>query len=395
MRTRRHRHGRGGAAWFGALAILLMMGVLAACGGDDDDAATSSSGGDGGGASSDCGQQAEELVTQNKEPMKPVVPEAAFDMGENKGKNIWYISPSQATGYALALSKSVTAASEAAGMSTTIFDGKNQPDRFTQGFAQAVQSGADGIVLYAINPELVPEGLQRAKEADVPVITMATGVPAPPDSSVVTAIDHDREAEGEYMANYAAYMTDCDVKGAITLDPAYVGLVTERDAITAQLEKLCPDSCDVQDLETQLGTMATELAPSTQSFIQRNQDLNTIFATFDQAATYQIPAVEQAGTDVKIVGTNGLEENLKAVKDGSPQVADVAYVPPDYFGWLGVDQLGRAMAGEKVGDANGEPLKTPVQTFDAENLPDDVSDIDAVFTGLVGYQDAFREKWGM
>jgi ABC-type sugar transport system substrate-binding protein len=389
-------HERARVAWSTGLALLLMTGLLAACGGDDDETASSGSGGDGGGESaSGCAQEAKDLVAQNKEPMKPVLPEAAFDMAKNKGKNIWYISPSQATGYALALSKSVTAASEAAGMTTTIFDGKNQPDRFTQGFQQAVQSGADGIVLYAINPELVPEGLKAAQEADVPVITMATGVPAPPDSSVVTAIDHDRVAEGEYMANYAASITDCEVNAAITLDPAYVGLVTERDAIADQLEKLCPDSCEVQDLEMQLGTMATELAPNTQSFIQRNQDLNTIFATFDQAATYQIPAVEQAGTDTKIVGTNGLEENLKAVKDGSPQVADVAYVPPDYFGWLGVDQLGRAMAGEKVGDASGEDLKTPVQTFDAENLPDDVTDLDAVFSGLVGYQDQFREKWGM
>ena len=37
----------------------------------------------------------------------------------------------------------------------------------------------------------------------------------------------------------------------------------------------------------------------------------------------------------------------------------------------------------------------PVQTFDQENLPDDVSDFDALFPKLAGYQDAFREKWGL
>lgn len=382
------RHARRARVAVG-VAALAAAAVLAACGEDDDSGGGSSGSGD----ASACVQEAKKLVAQDKKPMPMVLPEASFDMGKNQGKSIWFISPSQATGYALALSKSVTAAAEAAGMEATVFDGKNQPDRFTAGFSQAVQSGADGIILYAVNPELVPAGLKRAKAADIPVITMATGVRVPPDTGVITEIDHDREAEGRYMANYAAFMTDCEVNGAITLDQTYVGLVTERDAIVSQLKELCPDTCEVQDDEARLATMATELAPSTQSLIQRNPDLNTLFATFDQLATYQIPAAEQSGTDVKIVGTNGLPENLKAVKEGSPQVADIAYVPPEYFGWLGIDQLGRAMAGVELGDESGEPLETPVQTFDAENLPDDTTDFDAVYPDLVGYQDTFRERW--
>jgi ribose transport system substrate-binding protein len=378
-----------------ALALLTAAAVLVACGSDDEESGGAASSGGGSGAAGDCVAQVTDAVAEEKAPMQMVLPEEPFDMAQNKGKTIWYVSPSQATGYALALSKTVTAAAETAGMNVEIFDGKGRPDRFTEGLNTAVARGAAGVILYGIDPALVPEALKRAKAADVPVITMASGKPAPDDGTVVEALNHDLDAQGLAMANYGAMITECAVNGAVSFDKTYPALVVERDGIEKRLGEVCPDDCEVQDHEFQLAEMATALGPSTQTLIQRNPDLNVFFATFDQAATYQIPAIEQSGSDAKIVGTNGLEENLKAVKDGSPQVADVAYVPPEFFGWLGVDQLGRAIAGEKVGDANGDPFVMPVQTFDQENLPADVTDFDALFPELAGYEDAFREKWQM
>lgn len=382
------------------LALSLAAIALGACGGGDDAGSTGTTGSTastaaaGGSAdASDCVSQVTDLVAEEKAPMEMVLPETTFDMSANQGKTIWFVSPSQATGYALALSKAVTAAAETAGMKVEIFDGKGRPDRFTEGLTTAVARDAAGIIVYGIDPALIPEGLERAKDADVPVITMGTGKPAPEDGSVVESINHDLEGQASAMAHYGAMITDCEVNGAISFDKAYPALVVERDVIEQTIGDLCPDGCELQEQELQLAEMATALGPSTQTLIQRNPDLNVFFATFDQAAMYQIPAIEQSGSDAKIVGTNGLVENLKAVQAGSPQVADIAYVPPEFFGWLGVDQLGRAIAGEEIGDASGEPFVMPVQTFDQENLPEDVTDAEALFPKLAGYQDVFREKW--
>jgi ribose transport system substrate-binding protein len=371
-------------------AASLAIAVMAACG-EDSESDSASGGGDAPGG---CTAEVKKLVAEQRAPMPLILPEATFDMSANQGKTVWFISPSQSTGYALGLSKAVVVAGNAAGIDVEIFDGKGRPDRFNQGFEQAVAQQADGIIDYAIDPELIPNALQKAKQADIPVLSMSTGKPEPEDGTIFESINTDLEAEGKYMADYAAFASDCEVNAATTFDPTYPALTTERDAIAAELKRLCPDSCETQDQEMKLATMATELGPSTQSLIQRNPDLNIVFSTFDQAATYQIPAVEQSGSDVKIVGTNGLPENLDQVRRGGPQIADVSYVPTDYFGWLGIDQVGRAMAGEPTGDPEGNAFVMPVQTFDKSNIGES-NDLAELFPKLAGYQEAFKEKWEM
>jgi ABC-type sugar transport system substrate-binding protein len=338
--------------------------------------------------------EVKKLVDQQRAPMESRIPSASFDMSKNKGKSIWFISPSQATGYALGVSKSVQAAGKVTGIKVSIFDGKGQPDRFTQGFDQAIAAKADGIIAYALDPKLIPNGLKAAKQASIPVLQVNTGKPKPADGTVFESINFDIDAEAKSMADYAAYATDCKLNSATTYDTTYPSLVTMREGIKAELGRLCPDTCKVQDFAMKLPEMATKLGPNTQSLIQRNPDLNMIFATFDQAAIYEIPAVKASGSDVKIVGTNGLPENLDFMRKGEVQIADVSYAPTDYYGWLMVDQLGRAMAGAKTGGEDGSDIVMPVQTLDKDNLGPTDSTAD-LFPKLANFESDFKGKWGM
>lgn len=376
------------------IAACVAIGACGSNGGGSTGSASGSSSGSSGASASACVSSVKAQVASDKSPMPLIVPTTNVAMAKNKGKTIWFISPSQATGYALGLSRAVQAAGAQAGMKVTVFDARGQPDQFTQGLLQAAAQGAGGVILYGIDPALVPEGLARTKAAGIPVVAMSTGRPSPGDGSIAETLNTDLTKEAQYMANYAAFATGCKVDAATAFDTTYAALLKEHDVIKTQLATICPSSCKVQDQPMKLAQMATALGPSTQSLIQRNPSLNIIFATFDQAATYQIPAVEQSGSKAKIVGTNGLPENLAQVRKGSAQIADVSYVPPAYFGWLGVDQLGRAMLKQSVGDAQGQPFVMPVQTFDRDNLPADTSSLAAVFPKLAGYQAAFRAKWG-
>jgi ribose transport system substrate-binding protein len=363
--------------------------LVAACGGG-----TSSSSGGGTTASSGkdastaaCVQSAQQAVDAAKKPISLVVPAQGFDMTKNAGKAIWFISPTQATGYAQRVSKAVQQAASAAGMKAEIYDGKAQPERFNAGIEQAIASKAAGIVTYAINPAIVPTALQDAKKAGIPVIAVATGVPNPTDGTVKATLSVDLQQEGRLMSQYAAATSNCKLDAAITFDPNQKALTAERDAAAAELAKLCPSTCSSQDHSMSLATMATELGSSIQSLLQRKQDVGVVISTFDTAAMYMAPAIKQTGRPVKLVSTNGLPENLDMVRQGSSQVADISYPPPEYTGWLIVDQLGRSIQGKPA-----DTTKLPLQLFDKSNLPA-TNDFAKLWPGLANYQAGFKEKW--
>jgi ribose transport system substrate-binding protein len=333
------------------------------------------------------------LVKQETSPMPELLPTAKIDMSALKGKTVWYISPSQATGYALAISQGLQAAGKAAGVNVQIFDGKGTPTLFSQGVEQAVAQHAAAIWVYGFNPSLVPVGLKAAKAAHIPVLTALTGVSGTDGGDVFEAINENLTEEPDYMADYAAFLTGCKVNAATSFDPLYPSLVTERDTIKAELAKLCPSTCSVIPAQMALATMATTLAPSIQSLIQTHPSLNAIFDTFDQAATYEQPAVASSGSKVKIIGTDGLPPNIDSIRKGGAQVADVAFVPPAYLGWLGLDQMARAVLGKPTGN-NGAAYTLPVQTIDKTNVG--TSDaIASLFPKYANYQSQFSALWGI
>jgi ribose transport system substrate-binding protein len=387
------------------LGFVAVVVALAACGSSSSSSSsatsaassatssTAAASSSSGGSASACVPEATQLVSKQKAPMPEILPADSLNMASSKGKTFWYISPSQATGYALSVSQGLSAAGKAAGVNITIFDGKGQPTRFTQGVEQAVAQKAGGIILYGINPALVPQGLAQAKSAHIPVVSVLTGTPAPSTGTVAEAINEDVTGGAKAMADYSAFYTQCKVDGATSFDPVYPSLVTEKETIKAELARLCPTTCKVQDHQMSLATMATALAPSVQNLIQRNPTLNTIFATFDQAATYENPAVSSSSSKVKIVGTDGLSPNVDAIRKGSAQIADVSYVPAPYLGWLALDQVVRAVQAKPTG-VNGQPITLPTQTFDKDNVG--TSDaIPSLFPKYANYQSDFTKLWGV
>ena len=139
----------------------------------------------------------------------------------------------QATGYALTVSQGLTAAGKAAGVNIHIFDGKDQPTLFVQGVQEAVAQHAAGIIDYAINPALIPQGLLAAKAAHIPVITELTGDPAPSNGTVAESINENIPQEAQSMADYAAYITKCKVERSDHVRPAVLlaGHRAEHDSV--------------------------------------------------------------------------------------------------------------------------------------------------------------------
>lgn len=363
-----------------------VTGTLVACSSSGTNTKAASSGSTPSSAN-DCVATGTAAVKTYRSALKPDFPTGKINISSVTGKTLWFISPTQATGYVAAVTTAFTAAATAAGLKSQIFNGNAKPDLYNQGIEQAIASHAAAIVIYAINPSLVPNALADAKKANIPVFADATGVPTPSDGTIKGTISVDFAEEGTQLANYALMTTGCKVNAAVAFDPNQKALTSQIDAIKAQFAKVCPSTCKVTDLSMSLATMATSLQSQTSSLLLRDQTINIAISTFDSAATYMAPAVATA--NLKLIATNGLAANLDSVRTGGTQIADVSYPPAEYNGWILVDQLLRA--------ATNQPLTTttlPLQLFDKENIPA-TSDFATLWPNVVGYQNKFTTAWGL
>jgi ABC-type sugar transport system substrate-binding protein len=143
---------------------------------------------------------------------------------------------------------------------------------------------------------------------------------------------------------------------------------------------------DINDLSQ----LETELFSTTQSQLRNDPSINYIFGVFDATVTFIQPAVEASpdADNVQIVSHDGVVENLQYIRDGK-QAADGALPPLQVVGWAGIDQVGRALAGQPA-----DGWTVPDRVVDAENIPDSTDEF-AIFPSWSDYQEQFKELWGV
>ena len=335
-----------------------------------------------------CMDTARKSVEAARKDMSPLLAPNPVKAAPLKGKLAWFISPTQATAYALGVSKGFADGAEAAGLRSQIFDAKGQPTLFNEGVAQAVAAKADVIVTYAIAPALIQQSLKLAQEAKIPVIQSNTGLPAA--DGIYISINPDVEALGKLQAHAALLQTQCKLNGAVVYSSNFPILSAMKTSVLAEVKGLCP-ACEMTELNIQLPTISTQLAPLTSSTMARLPKLNAFVNTFDQLGVYMVPAVEQAGRkDVAIIGANGNAANLEYIRSGRVQTYDPAYPPAHYLGWQLVDQALRAASGAKA-----TPFQVQVQMLDKSNIGPTGTDEMGVFKGLVGFDGVFKKAWGL
>lgn len=314
---------------------------------------------------------------------------ASFNMSRNRGKNVWYIAPSLATGYALALSQGVAAAGKDAGLDLTIWDSRGLAGEMGAGISRAIADRADFIVIQAVTPTLVANQLRDAAAARIPVLSILNGLERTNLPEGITAtLEPDAAKLGALQMDYALAVTKCKLSAAWFYVPSFSIQVAMTKGVLAEQRRLCP-SCSVKHVTFDLPTMASRLPQQTANYALSNSKVNIYISAFDTAATFMIQGLRTAGSKAWLVGANGNPPNLDILRNGGQQIATVAYPEAGFLGWDIVDQVGRLLQNQ-----SGARHRTiPVQAIDFTNVGKDNS-IAQVFPKLVGYEAAFRRMWG-
>lgn len=238
-------------------------------------------------------------------------------------------------------------------------------------FTSFVDEGVDVILLSATEGSGWESSLERAQEAEIPVILIDRGIEPNDTDLYVTRIAPDNLEVSSSVANWA--VEEFPEGGAyyVLEGPAGVSVVNERnEGWNATIDGLA----EFERVGAQTANWSMEEAKSVFETVLRstNNGVDLVFAQNDEMGLGAALAVEEAGlvpgVDVKIATIDGTRNALQALADG--RLSFVAEYNP-LFGQTALEVVEAVLNGETVDSY----IIVPSLTFDspeaaAEALPE-------------------------
>ncbi|WP_440710044.1 ABC transporter substrate-binding protein [Herbiconiux sp. YIM B11900] len=226
-------------------------------------------------------------------------------------------------------------------------------------FTSFIDEGVDAILLSATEATGWESVLERAQEAEIPVVLLDRGI-EPNDTELYTShIAPDNVGISASAAEWANAQFPDGANYVVLEGPPGLSVVNDRnkgwdETVDANLVKL----------ESQSANWSTEEAKSVFETILKanNNNVQLVFAQNDEMGLGAALAVEEAGlkpgTDVKIITIDGTKAALTALSEG--RLSFVAEYNP-LFGDTAIDVVKSALAGETV----ESDIVVPSVTFDS------------------------------
>lgn len=318
------------------------------------------------------------------------------------GKKLVIISAGQAS---ISSSVPVGAAEEAAkaaGWEVDVYDNQLNPANSEGLVRQAIASGADGIILQAIDCPGVKGPLQEAKAKGIQVIGIYAFDCDDPifggsDPALFSgSINYGADAEagiGQFTEKYGADQAKAVI--AATGGKAKV-IFFNSDPIVLQytgkgfLDEL--KKCAECEVVAEIDFAGAELGPNLQqkatSALLQHPDANVVKSPYTSATLLGIaPAVKQSGRadDIYVMGGEGFAPELDLLRTNQG-VNAVNIAPSDWTGWAAVDTMNSLFAG-------AEPVDSGLgwQLVDTDNnLP-----ASGPFVPDVDFKSIYKQAWGV
>jgi ABC-type sugar transport system substrate-binding protein len=220
-----------------------------------------------------------------------------------------------------------------------------------------VTQQVDAILINPVDSEAVVPAVQAANQANIPVIALDRGASG---GKLETLIASDN-VEGGRMA--AKELIQLVGSGPVAQLEGIPGTSPTRDRGQG-FEEVIDAQDAVQLVSSQTANfLRTEGLNVTENILQSNPGIKGIFAQNDEMAMGAVRALGgRAGSEVKIVGFDGIEDALKAIQAGKMN-ATIAQ-QPDKIGSLGVENAMKVVDGKSV-DKN---IPVPVKLVTKENV---------------------------
>lgn len=239
------------------------------------------------------------------------------------------------------------------GYNLVVLDSQNDPSKELSNVEDITVRGAKVLLINPTDSTAVANAVRVANKKNIPVITLDRGAA---QGDVVSHIASDNVAGGKMAGDFIAEKLGDNAKVIQLEGIAGTSAARERgegfkQAVQAhKFEILASQPADF-DRTKGLNVM--------ENLLTAQPNVQAVFAQNDEMALGAIRAVQAANKSVLIVGFDGTDDGMKAVKSG--KLGATIAQQPDLIGALGVQTADKIIKGEKVEAKIPVPLKVVTQ----------------------------------
>jgi ribose transport system substrate-binding protein len=328
-------------------------------------------------------------VTASLEGKAGFTPPGQGPTAQQRGGTIAYIASDMTNGGITTVAKAVQEAAAAIGWRVTVFDGKATEQGRSDALNQAIATRPIGIVLGGFNATEQPFLIKQAVDLGIPVVGWhAASEPGPiPGMDVFTNVTTDPLQVAWLAAAFAVVDSQGKAEAVIFTDSQYQVAVHKAQAMQDYL-KLC-SGCQVLSYEdSPIATVDTRLPSLVSGLLQRHGNkLTYLLAINGKYYGAAKPALQNAGKPAagppkQIAAGDGDAAEFQRIRTGDYQTATIAE-PLTLQGWQLVDELNRALAGQKPSGFVPSPGLITRQNVPSGN----------VFDPSSAYREIYRQVW--
>lgn len=234
------------------------------------------------------------------------------------------------------------------GYKLIVLDSQNDPSKELSNVEDLLIRGVKAILINPTDSDAVSNAIRVANQAKVPVLTLDRGASR---GDVVSHIASDNVAGGEMAGKYISEQIGADARVIQLEGIAGTSAARERgqgfmNAVKSENMNLLASQPADFDRTKGLNVM--------ENMLSSNPDVQAVFAQNDEMALGAIRAVQASGKKVLIVGFDGTDDGIAAVKRGL--LGATIAQQPGLIGEIGVESAVKVLKGETVEKSIPVPL---------------------------------------
>ncbi|MGD1038740.1 MAG: substrate-binding domain-containing protein [Roseiarcus sp.] len=306
------------------------------------------------------------------------------------GKRVAVIACCQAAEGSSRPANAIREAGELLGWKVDIFDGKGDPGTMDKAMNAAVDSKYDGIALDFVDTPVIADGVKRALDAGIQIVTLGDIKNTP---ETIPDVSHDYVGTGIAVANYMIWKSNgkMDVLMLKNTDLYEIEHGQWAGSYPVLSDKTkCPD-CKILMKPWAFSEIDSEPAALALATVAADPKLDWIWC-FDACMSRVSRALRSAGVGQNIRGAgfdcNG--ENNQLIRDGVTQVV-CACDPREWEGYGVIDDLNRMFQGQPA-----VPQNIPIRLFDKDNIHElSPYEFEHGWQGDYDFKSAYKKLWGL